>query len=101
QLPASGTRSVVQRGKVIGVTDHERRQVDFMCLVIVLGLLTMPCVTLCGLRWHSQCRQRQRRPESCQVATEKQQPTYTETGDSPGPETFPQCGAAHRILLRG
>src|SRR5712691_5991926 len=101
QFPAFCPRSVVERGKVIGVTDHERRQVDLVRLVIVLRLLTMPFVALCSLRWHGQCPYRQRGPECCQIATEKPQPAYAETGDSPGPETSPACGAAHRLLLSG
>src|SRR5215216_3598286 len=66
QFPAFCPHSVVERGKVIGVTDHERRQIDLVRLVIVLGLLTMPCMALCGLHWYGQCRHRQRSPECCQ-----------------------------------
>src|SRR5215831_93748 len=74
QLPAFCPCSVVERGKVISVTDHERRQVDLVHLVIVLGLLAVPVMALCGLRWHGQWRHRQRGPDGCQIATEKQQP---------------------------
>ena len=41
QLPAFCPCSVIECGKVIGVTDHERRQVDLVHLVIVLGLLVI------------------------------------------------------------
>src|SRR5262245_11813034 len=99
QFPAFCPRSVVERGKVIGVTDHERRQVDLVRLVIVLRLLAVRGVALCGLRWHGQCCHRQWGQECCQVATQKQQTAYAETGDPPGPETSSPCSTAHRILL--
>src|SRR5437870_186157 len=96
---------MVERGKVIGVTDHERRQIDLLCLVLVLCLVTLLCllsrpfVALRSLRWCAQCRRMQRCPECRQIAADKQQPTYAESCGPAGPAVSPPCGVAHATLL--